>query len=89
MFGVAGGSVVAVVPGDSVMVSPVVISDVVTGPGDGGSAELVLFADNPNTPMATTALAPRVADAYLGSLEFTSDHPIRSAVEPPSQQTAP
>jgi hypothetical protein len=75
MFGVAGGSVVAVVAGISVMVSPVVISDVVTGPGDGGSAALMPFEARPKTPMATAAPAPTAADASLICFDFTFDHP--------------
>ena len=50
----------------SVMVSPVVTSDVVTGPGVIGSAELVsLDAARANAPMASTALAPMVAETTL------------------------
>jgi hypothetical protein len=81
IFGVAGGSVVAVVPGISVIVSPVVISDVVTGPGVGGSAALVLLEATANTPMATPALTPTIAAASLICFEFTFDHPIRSLVD--------
>jgi len=78
IFGVAGGICGAVGATVSVMVSPVVISDVVTGPGDGGSAALVSYEAAPNAPMATTALAPSVAEASLLCFEFTSDHSIRS-----------
>jgi hypothetical protein len=74
MFGVAGGTVVAVVAGDSVIVSPVVTSDVVTGPGGSGSAELVSVVPTTNTPMAIAALAPIVAETNLIRFDFTSDH---------------
>src|SRR5436189_6382297 len=80
IFGVAGGSVGAVGATVSVTVSPVVTSDVVTGPGDGGSAELLLVEPIANAPMATTAPAPKTADASLICFEFTFDHPIRSLV---------
>ncbi|HET6736541.1 hypothetical protein [Mycobacterium sp.] len=49
----------------SVMVSPVVTSDVVTGPGMGGSATLVSLAPTAKAPMAITALAPIVAETNL------------------------
>ena len=51
----------------SVMDSPVVISEVVTGPGGGGggSATLVLFEVTASAPMAIKALAPIVADTSL------------------------
>jgi hypothetical protein len=45
----------------SVMVSPVVTSDVVTGPGVAGSAELMSLEATANVPIAITALAPIVA----------------------------
>jgi hypothetical protein len=80
IFGVAGGSVGAVGATVSVTVSPVVTSDVVTGPGDGGSAELLFVEPIANAPMATTAPAPKTADASLICFEFTFDHPIRSLV---------
>jgi hypothetical protein len=64
------GGTTAVVSGASgttvsVMVSPVVTSDVVTGPGGAGSAELVSLEADAKTPMASTALAPMVAETNL------------------------
>ena len=52
----------------SVTVAPVVIYDVVTGPGGGGgsgSAALMSLNASPSAPMAMTALAPTPADATL------------------------
>lgn len=69
----------------SVTVSPVVTSEVVTGPGGGGSAVLLISREpNANAPMATTALAPNIADAILTRFEFTFDHSNRSLVERPA-----
>jgi hypothetical protein len=64
------GGTTAVVSGASgttvsVTVSPVVTSDVVTGPGVGGSAALVFVEATAKAPMAITALAPIVAETYL------------------------
>src|SRR3954447_17721585 len=80
IFGVAGGSVGAVGATVSVTVSPVVTSDVVTGPGDGGSAELLLVEPIANAPIATTAPAPQTANPRLICFDFTLDRPIRSLV---------
>jgi hypothetical protein len=84
---VIGGST-AVVSGASgstvsVMVSPVVASDVVTGPGVGGSAELDSVEATAKAPMATTALAPIVAETNLICFDVTSDHSNSVAGEPP------
>jgi hypothetical protein len=62
------GGVAAVVSGASgttvsVIVSPVVTSDGVTGPGIGGSALLVSLKATATAPTATTALAPIVPPA--------------------------
>jgi hypothetical protein len=59
----------------SVMVSPVVISDVVMGPGGGGSgwAALMLVDVTANTPIASNALAPMVAEPNFICFEFTFD----------------
>ena len=79
------GGVASVVSGASgatvsVIVSPVVTSDVVTGPGGGGGsggwAELVSLDPTAIAPMAIMALAPTVADTNLTSFEFTTDHSI-------------
>ena len=79
------GGVASVVSGASgatvsVIVSPVVTSDVVTGPGGGGGsggwAELVSLDPTAIAPMAIMALAPTVADTNLTCFEFTSDHSI-------------
>lgn len=64
---------------DSVLVSPVVTSDVVTGPGGGGSggwAELVSLKVTVSAPIAITALAPMLADNSLICFDFTSDHSV-------------
>ena len=82
--GVVMGGVAADVSGASgatvsVMLSPVVTSDVVTGPGGGGSggwAELVSLDPTAIAPMAIMALAPTAADTNLTCFEFTSDHSI-------------
>ena len=71
--GVVMGGVATVVSGASgatvsVTLSPVVTSDVVTGPGGGGgggSAALVSLKATASAPMAITALAPIVADTSL------------------------
>jgi hypothetical protein len=65
-----GTSVGAVV---DVIVSPVVISDVVTGPGGGGSswAALMPFDATAKAPMASTAPAPTVAAPVFSCFEFT------------------
>lgn len=62
---------------ESVIVAPVVISDVVTGPGGAGSgvsAALMSLNASPIAPMATPAQAPTPADATFNCLEITSDH---------------
>jgi hypothetical protein len=67
----------------SVMVAPVVTSDVVTGPGGAGSgvwATLTSLNLTASAPIASTAVAPAVADNTLNCFDFTSDHPIRSLV---------
>jgi peptide/nickel transport system permease protein len=75
--GVSGASGATV----SVMVSPVVASDVVTGPGgagSGGSATLTSLIVTVNAPIATTPATPAVADTTFNCLEFTSDHSLWS-----------
>jgi hypothetical protein len=73
------GGTAAVVSGASgatvsVIDSPVVISDVVTGPGTVGSwAALVPLVTTADTPMARRAPAPRVAEPILTCFEFTFD----------------
>lgn len=67
----------------SVIVSPVVISDVETGPGGGGSSWAALTLDvTDNAPMASNALAPTAADSSLICFEFTVTSPFRSLVGP-------
>jgi hypothetical protein len=76
----------------SVLVSPVVISDVVTGPGGAGSgwAALVLVDTTANAPMANKALAPTVAETNLICFEFTFDLSISVCGEPqPASGAAP
>ena len=63
----------------SVMVAPDVTADVVTGPGGAGSGvSAVLTSLNVmvSAPMASTAVAPAVAEHTLSCLDFTSDHSI-------------
>ena len=85
--GVVIGGSAAVVSGASgatvsVTVSPVVISDVVTGPGGAGSgswATLVLLVATENAPMASSAPVPMVAETTLICLVFTLTSPFRSS----------
>jgi hypothetical protein len=65
--GVEGGVVV-------VIVSPVVASEVATGPGVGSSAELTVLKATPTAPMAMAALAPTAAETSLSCVVFTSDY---------------
>ena len=65
-------------PLSSVMVAPVVTSDVVTGPGGAGSgvsAPLTSLKVTVSAPIASTAVVPAVADSTLNRVVFTSDHP--------------
>jgi|GEM_PF-5230236 len=74
---VAGPSVSAV----SVTVSPVVISEVDTGPGGAGVgswAALVSLNATLSPAIAKTAPAPTPAAASVNCLVLTSDHLIRS-----------
>lgn len=77
------------VPGDvaSVDVSPVVISDVVMGPGGAGSgwAVLVLLNATVRPPMARTAPAPMVADASLIRFDGISES-LRSGLSDSAQE---
>jgi hypothetical protein len=83
--GVDGGVVV-------VMVSPVVASDVGTGPGVGSSAELTVLNATPGAPMAIAAVAPTVAETSLSFVEFIVGllHPVsgvaRCTAAPPSSE---
>ena len=81
--GTAAGTSGATGATDSVMVSPLVTSDVVTGPGGAGSgvwATLTSLNVTVSAPITSTAVAPAVADNTLNCFDFTSDHSIRSLV---------
>lgn len=69
----------------SVMDSPVVISDVVIGPGGAGSgcsAKLAELRITPSAPMVTSAPAPIPAETIFTRDDVTFDHSNSGLVRP-------